>query len=220
MCGDCDAEHETAVCAGRMDGDTPIGQCNTRMNLETSGQCVHCTADNEASVDGCGDYACNQDLGVCTAIERGQIKNPCLACEADSECDTGMKCLHHALNGEDLGTFCFYAKSANDGCSDTRSAVRPFSITESLASLDGPLTDYCLPPTSCLAYLDTIFGTGGKSCESTEDCGVGDSAIDNALCVGAVDNERCTYICSADNQCPTTDQSDCSGSIGAGQCRP
>lgn len=209
--GRCERCISDSVCA-RL-GDTPA--CD-----EVSGRCVACTADTEA--EQCGEQSCSRSEHVCTTTERGSLL-ACNACQADSECGAGLACVEHRFgqgaSEVSLGTFCFYRKDANDGCADTRNAVRPYGQELATVSVDSESAVYCLPITSCQAFFDaTSMGLdGGKSCTANNECGLTD--LDDAWCpTSGPAMDKCSYSCTHAYQCPSTGFVRCSGSPGL--CEP
>jgi hypothetical protein len=204
-CGDeakpqCDATgtcvpctHDGA-CTGRTDGDIAIGRCNTRADATTFGRCVQCTGAAETA---CGSNACRQDDGRCTGTVRGSVQ-PCGTCQADSECDDGMDCIEVSLGGAAAAKFCLWTRVENGGCANTGIAVRPFSIAAEHTSIDGNTEDYCLPPTTCQAYLDAAQSV---ACLIDNGCGIGDFVDGRCPTEGSA-QYNCSYNCDFDYECP------------------
>ncbi len=196
--------------------DTP--ECD-----EISGACVACTADTED--EHCGSFSCDREQGICSSVEQGSLQ-ACGACQADSECASGLGCVEHFFQGDEdqsLGSLCFYRKGTV-GCADVEASRRPYSQEIETRSIDRVESTYCLPVTSCAAVVDATnwdgTGPGAKSCgtDSTE-CGVPD--IDDGTCIpSGVAAGKCSYGCTADAQCPATGFTICMGAPLAGTCVP
>lgn len=226
MCGDCDSEHETAACSGRMDGDVAIPFCNTHPDRETTGQCVQCVADSAIDPlvttcdDGATHYSCNLGLGRCTTTEV-QTLQPCQECVADTECadDLGMRCVEYPIeNVSPTKSYCFYDKDEQTVGSSCPSGLKPFLVEREVESVDGFAATYCMISTSsCEGFRDAL---ASKDCEDDDAaCGLGDIELDGASCVGTV-STRCTYGCTSNDQCPGS-QPTCSNTMGGtGVCRP
>jgi hypothetical protein len=222
MCGACDAEHETAACSGRMDGDITTPFCNTHPDRETSGQCVQCVADSAVDplVTTCDDggthYSCNLGLGRCTTTEV-QTLQPCQECVSDTECDDslGMRCVAYPIDGvSTTKSYCFYDKDEQTVGSTCPSGLKPFLVEREVESVDGYDATYCMIATSsCESFRDAL---NLQSCNGDNTmCGLGDPEIDAAACIGSAPS-RCTYSCNADDECPVT-QPTC---FMSNYCRP
>jgi hypothetical protein len=168
-------------------GATPV--CD-----EGRGVCVQCTGDTEAAR--CGANSCRRSDGTCTATMRGTI-DVCEACEADSECVTGRRCVRTSFMGMSTGQQCY--PDAGGGCGDTVDAFRPFSVRTDATSVDGVRGAVCLLPntTTCQA-LSMV----GRVCSADTDCGI--AALSDGVCPSAgVSAGRCSYACGADTDCRT-----------------
>jgi hypothetical protein len=189
-------------------------ECDERTN-----RCGACTDDTED--EHCGTFSCSRADLTCTTTRQGSLL-ACYACQADSECATGLNCVeHHFGQGAfrvSLGSFCFYRKSTNNGCADVRTAVRPYSEEVNTRSVDRVQDVYCLPITSCAAINDaTAGGLGGKSCTGNQDCGVPDVVDGYCMDLGGGDM-RCSYLCSHNYQCLNWGFTQCSNMPG--MCEP
>ncbi len=208
-----------AACAGRV-GNT---MCNLRDDADTFGECVQCTAENESAA--CGGDSCNRSTGACTGTDRDSVSD-CGDCVADSECQMGMRCVEHVLNGTRVGSFCFLADPLGGCASNISPLARPYSEPGPTTSIDGYEADFCLPRTSCAAYLDSIAlgALGGKACTSGEECGVGDPDVDGAFCIDIGSptlDDHCSYTCENDRECPGSGhQFDTCPTTGFRFCRP
>jgi hypothetical protein len=197
-CAPCTGE---AACAGRNGTE----HCNTREGLQTSGQCVQCTGATED--EECVLKSCNQALGMCTGTDQETV-NPCQPCAADSECDgseTGaVKCVTHMLGTVNLGSFCFYAFSADNQCANAVPGLKPYSVPTPDLSIDEHAATFCLPVTSCQAVTDAALAVECGT-DSTM-CGVANLA--DGICLTAGPSVgKCSYGC--------INNSDCLGGIGA-----
>jgi hypothetical protein len=213
-CGDplkarCDAE---ACKACTSDADctrltaTPV--CD-----EGRGACVECTADTEASQ--CGAKACKRATGTCTLVDRG-ARTACGECEADSECVTGAKCVLAPFGATTLGPYCFFDRTTNSGCADTVVAVRPYSQSLALTSIDGAMASYCLPPstTTCPGIKDAIL----QSPCATDATVCGEPGLEDAVCPGSGSAAgHCTYGCQHDYDCPQSGFTTCNA-VGTPRC--
>ncbi len=196
--------------------DTP--ECD-----EISGACVACTADTED--EHCGSVSCDREQGICSSVEQGSLQ-ACSACQADSECASGLSCVEHLFQDEQdqsLGSFCFYRKGSV-GCADTNPQARPYSQELDTRSVDRVESTYCLPITSCEAIADATnwdgVGGGAKSCgtDSTA-CGVDD--VDDGVCIPSGSAMgKCSYGCLENHDCPSLGFPTCSGSVGMKTCQP
>jgi hypothetical protein len=160
---------------------------------ETRGTCVQCTGDTEAAR--CGGNSCRRSDGVCTTTPRGS-RDVCDACEADSECVSGQKCIRQMFGGTDLGGFCFIEATA--GCGNTVTALRPYRSPTEATSVDGAAGTYCLPPTTttCAGIRDTQSTT----CTTDDDCGV--AGLDDGYCpLSGTAAGACSYRCSGAFDC-------------------
>jgi hypothetical protein len=217
---ECKSDNTCGACTSddACDGRNGAEHCNLRTGAETFGKCVECTGATED--DDCDGKSCKQTTGECTEVEIGDL-NPCEACEADSQCGTGTKCVQHMLGETDLGYFCFFERAT---CADTDSAVKPYSRTlPNALSIDSTgaaqQATYCLPPTSCKAVDDAsgVVAPGDVTCTVNSDCGVED--INDGQCIErAAEELKCTYACDDDFDCPA-DLSKCLGS-GVKVCSP
>ena len=99
----------------------------------------------------------------------------------------------------------FYTGPLNPG-------ENPFSVSLTGESIDLYDSKYCLPPTTCDAYLDAVNVT---LCGPGVSCGA--AGITDGICtdVGAT-NDQCTYSCDTSYECP--DRLPVCDSIG-GFCR-
>jgi hypothetical protein len=211
--GDCDdptaarcVDNECVPCTGD-------GQCAhlsvTPVCDEGTGKCVACTGDTEAAR--CGGNSCKRSTGECTGTVLGSVA-ACGGCEADSECGSGRKCVEQIFgtgpSAVSVGTFCFRPKPV-DGCASlTNDDLRPYSKEVMSTSVDTTVeAAYCLPVTTCQAYLDTLTG---KSCITNADCG-STALSDDGSCNGS---SRCTYACNNAYECPAAGYTSCSGMPG------
>jgi len=203
-CVKCDGTLGDDPCTGRMDGDISIAKCSLRDDVSTFGECVECTGDTltDPPSDVCGvnpsAYSCNQQIGRCTGRLVGS-RARCRSCAADSECNMGGKCVEHIIDPTVLGTFCFYPIADDDECAGPGNLdANPFSVDLVGDSVDLYNSKYCLPPTTCDAYLDAVNVT---LCGPTVACGT--AGIPDGICtdVGAV-SDQCTYACDSPYECP------------------
>jgi len=209
----CVACSEDAHCARF--ADTPV--CN-----EAKGHCVACTLDTEAAR--CGTKACALSTGTCTATDRASL-NACYTCQADAECLNGMKCVQHSFGtpSTPLGTFCFFrADGADHRCANYHPALKPYSVELATTSLDGTADTYCLPVTTCAAYLDSTnwdgAGGGAQPCSPTEECGLANLS-DGACLQSGPAMGKCSYECLSANDCPQTGFINCMGTTTK-HCQP
>jgi hypothetical protein len=226
--GSCVACTANDACAGRMDGEIAIEQCNTRAGKATSGQCVQCVGDSATepaatTCVGTFSYACDQDLGRCTTRRVGTT-DICTSCVADSECEQEAKCVTLTLGAQTFGNYCLHDKAEqSNACGDTSSSMRPYNRSVGGTSIDGFEGTFCFPSTSCEAILDATSGTftTGKVCTSDTMCGRGTPSVDGAVCTnfGGVD-DRCSYTCDASHDCPNGTYNSCPESAGLRYCQP
>jgi hypothetical protein len=112
-------------------------------------------------------------------------------------CKTNMKCAPLSFGGSNYGNYCVFTQASRSGgrCSN----ARPFSQAATLRSIDGSSQSYCIPPssTTCDGVLDLTSVFGGVTCMSDNQCGRG---IGDGNCNA---NQRCTYNCLADTDCPS-----------------
>jgi hypothetical protein len=210
-CGEADASrcdpstNECAACA--LDEDcahltaTPV--CD-----EARGTCAACTADTEGAR--CGPNACIVATGTCGSRARGS-QDTCDACEADSECAPGRRCLEHVFMGSSVGTFCLL--DAAGGCGDTDLTRRPYSTRREATSLGGEEATYCFPPvtTTCAGIRDTR----SVACTADEMCGL--PGVSDGYCpTGGSGAGACTYRCGGAFDC--ADPLACGGTPQ--HCRP
>jgi hypothetical protein len=109
----------------------------------------------------------------------------------------GGKCVEHVINSTALGAFCFYP-TTGDCAGPSNLDANPFSVSLVGDSIDLHDSKYCLPPTTCDAYLDAVNVT---LCGATVPCGV--PGVTDGICadVGAA-NDQCTYSCDDAYECP------------------
>jgi hypothetical protein len=185
VCDDCDTHGDCALIED-------LHACN-------AGTCVECTVDTE---DNCGGKVCDLRESSCTQLDRG-LKEPCEACEYDSECMTGdaaldareYRCVAMNFNESSHGSYCLELVGA--------ACAPPYGLRiEDVVSTSGaPADDYCgidQQVTTCEAVraISSACPSG-----SNDDCGA--EGIDDGLCrtVGSLSN-RCTIPCSFGSQCP------------------
>ena len=211
--GTCVACTGDAACAAREGTEV----CNTLDGAETEGQCVECTADTEEA--GCGEKACKRSTGECTDVDRGTL-TPCTSCEADSECEVGAKCVVQSFDGASFGPYCFFERAATSGCADMVPALRPYSQTMMLESIDGIQANYCLPITTCKARADAT-GDIPRSCTGPDGCG--EPGVPDGYCIESAHptaGGKCSYHCEQSYDCPDLNFTSCAG-VGAGKfCQP
>jgi hypothetical protein len=121
----------------------------------------------------------------------------CTACQADSMCMTNMKCIGMSFSGSGYGNYCAFTQSSR---SQGRCAsARPYTGISTVRSVDGSNQTYCVPPssTSCPAVIDAVKPPGGKTCTGDAVCGLGRN---DGNCNA---DQRCTYGCLDDVDCPT-----------------
>jgi hypothetical protein len=160
---------------------------------ETRGTCVQCTGDTE--MERCGGNSCRRSDGVCTTTTRGS-RDVCDACEADSECVSGQKCIRQMFGGTDLGGFCLLEATA--GCGDAVPSLRPSSVPAEFTSVDGTAGRYCALPatTTCAALRDTR----STRCTTNDECG--GTGLDDGYCPSTGTGAGlCTYTCSGAVDC-------------------
>jgi hypothetical protein len=178
--------------------DTPV--CD-----ESQGKCVECSAATE--VARCGGKSCNRETNTCTDTVLGSVL-PCNTCLTDSECTNGTKCIEQLFGtgpSISIGKFCFFAKGAV-GCAAEEVGRRPYSKEVTTTSVDGAAGTYCLPVTTCQAYLDASLQ---KACGGAQDCGA--TGLDDGYCNSG---SKCTYSCNNNHDCPATGFVTCSGMPG------
>lgn len=181
--GSCVECMEATDCAQHPDGSLCVG-----------GQCVECTVEDESA---CGDNSCDPATNTCTSTKRSS-RGPCQTCVADSECEPDHRCVPMEFQGE-VRERGYCLKVGETGC------VRPFGVpTPERSSLSGAASEkYCgidESRTTCEAVRDLI---DDKDCTMPDDCGV--PGLDDARCetVNLTDN-KCTYSCNLNSQCPMT----------------
>jgi hypothetical protein len=202
-CAECEWTTEAQDCGG----STP--RCNSQ------GSCVACTPATEAQ--DCGPNSCDRATFECTTTPRGSQAH-CEPCQADSECGAGLGCVEQVLTqgaGEvSNGTFCFHNVGTKDSCADSVPARRPYGRQTVTTSVDGELSLFCLPATSCQALADAA---GAKRCASDADCGVAGIADGQCLDHGP-SRAHCTFACNHTHECPASGLPICMGSPGV--CSP
>ncbi|RLB54155.1 MAG: hypothetical protein DRJ42_09880, partial [Deltaproteobacteria bacterium] len=148
--------------------------------------------------------------GTCTSTMR--TADTCDACTSDAECLAGRRCVDHVFGGTSVGTFCFL-DSADGGCGDTDAARRPYSTVVTLMSVDGWMTDYCMPPTT--TTCQGIADARNVACSLDTDCGVVDVADGYCPTAGS-GTGLCSYQCGGGVDCASV--LNCGG--GPQHCRP
>lgn len=211
--GDCTELTASACTEGQCAKCTDDDHCERFMDTPVceldSGTCVACTKETEE--ERCGDYSCSSLTHTCTGKKVGLL-DACDACEADSECATGRKCLKQTFSGTDVGYFCFVDQAA-EACGNTDATKRPYRNPTELTSIDGATATYCMPPTT--TTCQGIRDTQNVSCTTDADCGVDD--LNDGYCptIGTGAN-LCTYQCNGGIDCGGTLL--CAGSPQ--HCRP
>lgn len=208
--GSCMSCTNNDACEGRASAE----QCNQRAGAPTFGTCVECTGATEGQM--CGASSCMQSSGQCTDTPRASLE-VCEACEADSECKAGTKCVRHMLGAHDLGTVCVYQDTIAGCASSANAGMKPFSQTVHAMSVDSTINaDYCFPRTSCKAYEDAVVGV---SC-GTDATLCGEPDIEDGYCPTTGPRQgQCSYGCTEDYDCPGALISECSGDV-IKFCRP
>jgi len=177
-----------------------------------TGECVQCTAADEAVCDG---TSCNPGTNTCTTTELGTVDD-CQPCVADSECignaetDPLRRCVPMEFNGEPREkAYCLVRRSQVSQC------AKPFVVVTSAVSLSGaPEESYCgiaQDSVTCEGVRDFL---DSRTCPGEQDteCGCPRDEDGNCTAPGqggfcrdlpAFDNQ-CTYQCGNVNQCPDT----------------
>lgn len=200
----CDTE--TNICTGCANDDDCERFDETPICDVSRGVCVECTGDTEDAR--CGTKSCRRSDGVCTDTEQGSV-SVCGACEADSECMDGSRCITDTFVTEEMtmlvGTFCFADQADLGSCGNL---TRPYSRAIETVSVDGISATYCVhaPYTSCAALADS-FAT---DCETAEDCGVDE--LDDGYCAGGL----CTTPCVGNADCASLIS--CNNATDPGHC--
>jgi hypothetical protein len=188
-CVQCTAATEALAC----DATNPICDVGTRT-------CVRCSASNEATL--CGANSCVQATGKCSDTPRDSV-GVCQACEADSECTAGLKCVEHLFGGTSVGTYC--TLEAVGGCADTVAAARPYSRTATLTSVDGVVGDYCLPPaaTTCRGVADATLQKSCVNGTTGDNALCGEPNVPDGVCLESGPAAgKCSYGCTESYDCP------------------
>jgi hypothetical protein len=204
LCVECEADADCGDAAKAHCGsNNSCGKCTTNAQCQhltdtpacdaASGSCVACVDDST-----CGDNACIRAQHICSTVKRGSV-TACGACEADTECATTLKCAALTFGAAALPKkYCLYNRAAVVSCATTAtSAIRPYSRTLQVTSVDGATGPYCAPQTTCEATLAATNPVGGSNCQASTDCGVPD--VEDGICNDA---KRCTYTCTTDVDCP------------------
>jgi hypothetical protein len=181
-------------------------KCNLDGLPDIKGHCVECTGASEDEI--CGTKSCKRSTGRCTNTTQG-MRTGCQTCEADSECVSGAHCVTQDFDQTHVGTYCFFVDDDSRNCADVDAALRPFSTSTTLTSIDGMEAAYCMPVATCDAIADaTAMGVnGGKTCSAiTDDCGA--VGLNDGICLSS----QCSYNCSTDADCPSTGFTSCKGS--------
>ena len=199
----CTSTNTCAACTNNADCAHIPGK-----NVCDGGTCVQCTATNETA---CGANSCNPATKACTMTARGSV-GMCRPCAADSEClggnqaDPDTRCVSMDFQAVTRpGGFCL--KRAARTCS------RPYMVATSRASLSGaPIETYCgidQANVRCEAILDLIASRTCTNADNTQ-CGCARDRDGNCVELGQggicrnllLANDRCTYQCGTDEQCP------------------
>lgn len=185
VCARCTAD---AGCSNR--SATPV--CD-----ESSGACVACTADEERAR--CGLNSCSSISHTCTSTARGSL-DVCDACESDSECMFGYRCVMHSFQGAAAGHFCLLSEAQ-------QSCRAPYSNVEILTSIDGVRATYCLPPP-----LTTCEGIRALGTPCTVDDECGDPDLDDGVCPSSGPGAgSCSYLCADNLDCAPRRGTACDG---------
>ena len=176
-------------------------------DVET-GACVQCLDDST-----CGENACIRTKHVCSTVKQGSLP-ACSLCDADSQCGANLKCVNLSFGGQASDTYCLYTRSLLSCAASVTSATRPYTRNLPATSVDGEVGSYCAPQTTCEALRDASTPVGGKTCSGPAACGLG---VDDAVCNSA---SRCTYVCTADVDCPREGLRVCSGTGAQKFCAP
>ncbi|HKU41759.1 MAG TPA: hypothetical protein VJR89_26560 [Polyangiales bacterium] len=174
-CTGCNADSQCARF-----GDTPV--CD-----DGTSRCVECNDDST-----CGNNSCIRSKHQCSNVPRGSVAT-CRECEADTMCQTGMRCVPLSFSGSATGSYCVYLRSARSGnCANARGYTQTITRT----SIDNSSSSFCIPPatTSCPGSVAAQPGVSGSLCTDVPDCGLG---INDAICNAS----RCTYSCSSTTDC-------------------
>jgi hypothetical protein len=196
----CNANHQCAPCTSNAACVRLDKVCNTRANVETSGQCVQCSGTTEAAR--CNGKACNQHAGQCTQKDVHSVPS-CQSCSADTECSSTARCVVHRFGNMDLGPYCFSIEDEEHPCADADEDRRPFSHSVSTASVDGPPLQFCFPrsATTCSAVLDTSGNPQDCMTNGVRDSSKCGEGIGDGYCNLA---GKCTYACDENYDCPST----------------
>jgi hypothetical protein len=206
-CGDPGASHCNAsnACAGCSDDSQCAHLPATPYCDEAAHRCVEC--DKRL---GCDNNACVPSTHTCSNVPRRTLET-CVSCESDEQCRSGF-CIPMTFSGQKVGSFCLDPQEAvtTGDCH----VYKPYSRTLiDQPTIDGDKVTVCAPPdrTTCNGVLDAA--NPGKTCSTTSQCGVGMGLIDS-ICITSLN--RCSYVCTADYDCPLT-----LGTCGpGGQCAP
>jgi Cys-rich repeat protein len=205
-CGDPGASHcVDNQCVG-CSADAQCTHLSATPVCDASAQrCVECNKDGTS----CGANACVPSTHTCSDVAKRSIAT-CATCESDEECQSG-RCIPMTFSGRSIGNYCLDLKSMVAGQDCT--VYKPYSRTLSnVLTIDGDRVVVCAPSssTTCEAVLDAM---NSKSCSSASQCGIGMGLIDST-CLTSIG--RCSYVCSADHDCPVS-----LGTCGqGGQCAP
>lgn len=204
---DCPSATASRCSRGACVGCTSNAHCNHVPGRPhcSSGTCVECSPATEAT--DCGSESCNPATRACSGIERNS-RGVCQQCVSDSDCTQvggTFRCIPMNYQGAPRGGYCMRAMP---GC------MRPYGVVITAASLSGAAsTTYCgidQSEVSCEAVnalRASIQCPGGSASECM---------AEGAMCetVG-LGNNRCTYSCSAPDECPASGSS---ATCGAGYC--
>ncbi|MFK8002817.1 MAG: hypothetical protein AB8H86_24750, partial [Polyangiales bacterium] len=190
-CVGCTVGAEGA-CAGVEDGDgNALNVCDDSAG---SGVCIQCT-EATAEVD-CGMNSCNPATNLCTETARGDVGR-CEACVSDAECMDGDGCLEIDEPGG-AAAYCLPILPEEGICPNVYGRVLTEQTTLSSA---GPIS-FCSIPS---ALTCAAVRAAADPCEAEEPrCPSGGTCTDIP---GR--GERCTFACTAPEDCPAGFLSSC-----------
>jgi hypothetical protein len=125
---------------------------------------------------------------ACLPEHRGDSKL-CDPCGVDEQCEPRAYCV--AMGGSKVCV----PQALDPSCN----GMRIYRRAQPEVSNSGTVITVCLPQRSCQAVRDLA---SGKTCvtpnPTSMECGGGEGA-----CIGPATAGHCSYICSADDDCPT-----------------
>jgi hypothetical protein len=189
----CGSDNTCVSCSGN-DGCSHLEDTSICDTSGGDGVCVECVTDSDCSGD-----VCSQVDNTCTSETPGSAE-VCEPCVSDSQCEANHHCVPMNFAGSAHGNYCLQLESA--GCG------QPYSVGENKTSVGGVDALFCTlneDLTTCEALADLKAGAENQCDPSATDINAecGDPSLGDGLCrkVGVLDN-KCTYECEVDSDCP------------------